>query len=45
MFCNKVVELGSQNKDKSNDESLESMPLNRQVLYKGILNNKNLRRL
>ncbi|KAK6778800.1 hypothetical protein RDI58_025518 [Solanum bulbocastanum] len=43
MFSNKVVELGSQNKDKFDDESLESMPLNWQVLYKGILNNKNLR--
>ncbi|KAK4725225.1 hypothetical protein R3W88_028004 [Solanum pinnatisectum] len=45
MFSNKVVELGSQNKDKFDDESLESMPLNWQVLYKGILNNKNLKRL
>ncbi|KAK4377805.1 hypothetical protein RND71_004101 [Anisodus tanguticus] len=43
MFSNKVVELGSQNKDKFDDESLESMPLNWQVLYKGILSNKTLR--
>ncbi|XP_060174586.1 uncharacterized protein LOC132605460 [Lycium barbarum] len=61
MFSNKIVELGSQNKDKfhdyhhssrkhrknhgesSDDESLESMPLNWQVLYKGILSNKTLR--
>ncbi|XP_070021514.1 uncharacterized protein [Nicotiana sylvestris] len=48
IFSNKVVELGSENKDghisrkhrinygeSSDDESLESMPLNWQALYKG----------
>ncbi|CAN4118728.1 unnamed protein product [Withania somnifera] len=52
LFSTKVVELGSQNKDKSDDyssrkkkdESLKSMPLNRQLLYKGILNDNNILR-